>query len=98
MFTYLVINSIFLTAALGVYALRPFQITRMWWAALATLLAMTAVFDSLLIYFDFVAYDETKLLGLYIWLAPVEDFFYSIVAAIIVPTLWNKKGTHASNN
>ena len=94
MFTYLIINCVFLVIALSVYAMRPFKLSRAWWLALLCLLVMTAVFDSLLIQFDIVQYDTSKLLGWYIWRAPIEDFFYSLVAALIIPALWNKKGSH----
>lgn len=55
---------------------------------LVVLLITTAIFDSLIIASGIVAYDESKLLGLYIWQAPVEDFFYSLAAVIIVPSVW----------
>jgi len=65
--------------------------------ALAVLLVLTAVFDSIIIGAGIVAYDTEKILGLYVGLAPVEDFFYAILAILIVPTLWNlfepKKGS-----
>lgn len=55
---------------------------------LTILLALTAVFDSLIIFYDIVAYDTAKLLGVYIWKAPIEDFAYTIAVAVIVPYLW----------
>ncbi|RYF29253.1 MAG: lycopene cyclase domain-containing protein [Chloroflexi bacterium] len=51
---------------------------------------MTAVFDSLLIAVGIVGYDLDKILGIYIGKAPIEDFFYAILAAIIIPALWNR--------
>ena len=57
---------------------------------------MTAVFDNLIIMAGIVDYDPAKILGIYIYQAPVEDFFYAVLAAILVPTLWNKIGKDAS--
>lgn len=56
------------------------------------LIVMTAVFDSLIIWLGIVAYDPAKILGLKIALAPVEDFFYAIVAAVMVPAIWRRLG------
>ena len=60
-----------------------------WWITLAILLVLTAVFDSIIIWAGIVDYDIQKILGLYVGKAPVEDFFYAILAVLIVPTLWN---------
>lgn len=54
------------------------------------LLILTAIFDTLIIAAGIVDYDVSKISGLYIGRAPVEDFAYSIVAAIIVPYIWIK--------
>jgi lycopene cyclase domain-containing protein len=56
---------------------------------LAALLAMTAIFDNLIIMSGIVDYNHTLLLGVYIGVAPVEDFFYAILAVILVPALWH---------
>ena len=60
-----------------------------WWITLAILLVLTAVFDSIIIWAGIVGYDTQKILGLYVGKAPVEDFFYALLAVLIVPTLWN---------
>lgn len=54
-----------------------------------TLFICTALFDSLIIWLDIVNYNESTLLGLYIWKAPIEDFSYALVAAIGAPILWH---------
>ena len=53
------------------------------------MLALTAVFDNLIIYSGIVGYDEEKISGWKIGLAPIEDFSYTVVAVILVPTLFN---------
>jgi lycopene cyclase domain-containing protein len=50
---------------------------------------MTAVFDNLIIGFGIVDYDESKILGLKILLAPIEDFAYTLAAVLMVPAIWN---------
>lgn len=55
---------------------------------LAVLLAMTAVFDNVIVGTGIVGYDETRILGLRLGVAPVEDFSYAIAAALALPALW----------
>ena len=56
---------------------------------LLVLLVLTAIFDSLIVSSGIVAYNPENILGIYIGKAPVEDFFYAIVAAILGPLLWD---------
>lgn len=89
-FTYLILNIVFILCAVGLlwaYLKKP---RKAWWITLAVLLVLTVVFDSLIIWAGIVGYDPTKILGVYIGLAPIEDFFYSILAVIIVPALWRR--------
>lgn len=55
---------------------------------LGALLLMTAVFDNIMIAVGLVGYDSTHVSGLRIGIAPLEDFAYSVVVALIAPTLW----------
>ena len=57
---------------------------------LAILLLLTAVFDSIIIAVDLVAYDTSKILGVYIGRAPMEDFAYTVAAILLVPYLWQR--------
>lgn len=54
----------------------------------SALLVATAVFDNLIIWSGLVAYDESKILGWRIGMAPIEDFLYTIVAVVVVASLW----------
>lgn len=90
MFTYLTYNLVVLAVVLLV--LRCFtrlQLTKPILLILAVLLVLTAVFDSLIILSGIVDYTEERILGWRIGLAPVEDFFYAVLAGIMMPTLWN---------
>lgn len=76
--------------ALGVRI--PRVISRPWWIMLVALLLMTAVFDSLIVSSGIVGYNESKILGVYVGAAPIEDFAYALLAAIVVPDIWNMLG------
>lgn len=56
--------------------------------ALAVSCVFTAVFDSLIIGAGIVGYDVSQLVGWFVGLAPVEDFAYTIAAAVVLPALW----------
>jgi len=58
------------------------------------MLILTLIFDSLIINFGLVDYDKSKILGLYLGSAPIEDFFYTLIAVMLVPILWNVLSTH----
>ena len=55
---------------------------------LAVLLVTTAVFDNVIVGTGIVGYDEGRILGLRLGVAPVEDFSYAIAAALALPALW----------
>lgn len=55
---------------------------------LVVLVALTAVFDNVIVGSGIVAYDPTRILGLRIGVAPIEDFSYCVVAALALPALW----------
>ena len=52
------------------------------------MLVLTAVFDNLIILAGIVNYDQSKLLGVNVGVVPIEDFAYTIVAILLVPTIW----------
>lgn len=89
--TYAVLLLPFLAVAvaLAVLGLRRGRRT---WAALAlggaAVLALTLVFDSLMIAADLFRYDDAKLLGIEIGLIPLEDLAYALVAVLAVAGLW----------
>lgn len=55
---------------------------------LVALVALTAVFDNVIVGTGIVAYDRALILGLKVGIAPIEDFSYCIVAALALPALW----------
>lgn len=56
-------------------------------AALA-LIVLTAVFDSIMIAAGLFAYDDARISGMRVGLAPVEDFAYPLAVVILLPALW----------
>jgi len=87
--TYLMMNIFFLVCVGVIFLQHLVKPTKNWWIALAILIVLTAIFDSIIIGAGIVGYDTNKILGLYVGFAPIEDFFYAILAIIIVPALWN---------
>ena len=55
---------------------------------LVALLLMTAVFDNFIVGSGIVAYDPSLLSGVFIGFAPIEDFAYTLVAALLIPLTW----------
>ena len=83
--TYLALNAVFL-GALAIVGL--LLIKRLPWKAigLATLalLALTAVFDNIIVGTGIVAYDEALITGIKIGYAPIEDFAYALAAPLLL--------------
>ena len=63
-----------------------------WWlttgATVAALLALTIVFDSLMIAADLFRYAEEDLLGVRLLLTPLEDLAWPLAAGLLLPSLW----------
>jgi lycopene cyclase domain-containing protein len=55
----------------------------------AVLLVMTAIFDNFIVGTGIVAYDPELISGVRIGFAPIEDFFYTLAAIVLIPSLWN---------
>lgn len=102
--TYLWLNTIFLGLAvlLAVVALwlRPAarRLAAPAGLALAAVLVLTAVFDNIMIGVGLVAYDADLISGLFVGLAPVEDFAYPVAAALLLPALWSLLGGDGRTN
>lgn len=87
--TYVAVNAVFILLALAV-SWRWLRRNRRHFIVITLyVLVITLVFDSLIIAAGIVAYDDTKLLGLRLGLAPLEDFAYAVVACMLVPALWH---------
>ena len=78
----LVVLALVVLARAGRRALVPALI------GLVVLVVLTAVFDNVIVGTGVVAYDEARILGVRLGVAPIEDFSYCVVAALALPALW----------
>jgi lycopene cyclase domain-containing protein len=90
--TYWALNSVFLAVVLvvGLAAVISGRAPR-WRAVLITaggLLVATALFDNVMIGVGLVGYDRAHISGVFIGRAPIEDFAYTVAAAVLLPSLW----------
>ncbi len=91
MATYLILNLVFMAVVLLIFKLfGALHWDKTMFLVLIVLIVLTAIFDSLIIAVGIVDYDPSKILGLKLGLAPIEDFMYAILALIIVPATWKK--------
>lgn len=100
-FTYLILNSIFIIAVVLIFRISFRKLDRIFLITLLSLLILTGIFDNIMIIAQVIEYNHEKLLGLFIGVAPIEDFFYAVVAALLIPSVWekfdtirSKKGSH----
>ena len=61
-------------------------------ATALVLVVLTLVFDTLMIRAGLYVYDPAKILGIYLWGAPLEDFAYPLAAVVGVPVAWTVLG------
>jgi lycopene cyclase domain-containing protein len=88
--TYLLLTASVLAAAMIYFFLmRSYIASKPLVAASAVMLLITAIFDNVIIATGIVAYDEAKISGIKIGVAPIEDFAYTVVALLVVPTLFS---------
>jgi len=90
--TYTLLNVVFLlvVALVAIAAVVARRAPR-WRAvglAAVLLLALTAIFDNLIIGTGLVAYDDSLISGVRIGLAPIEDFAYTVAALVLLPSVW----------
>ena len=94
--TYWALNAIFLGAVAAVALAAVLSKRAPRWASvglvLGIVLVMTAVFDNVMIGVGLVGYDEAKISGAFVGVAPLEDFAYAIAAVVLLPSLWTLLG------
>lgn len=91
-YTIIILPFVALTAVVvAISAIRPRFGTRMLASSIAAaaLCLLTAVFDNLMIAADLFTYPSEHLSGIYIGLAPIEDFSYAVCAAFVVPAVYS---------
>lgn len=89
--TYTVINLVmFCIIGFAYVAVRPKVRVKALLASILFLIALTIVFDNLIIAAHIVAYHTANISGLYIYKMPLEDLTYAVAACLLVPLLWGK--------
>ncbi|WP_296632841.1 lycopene cyclase domain-containing protein [Rhodoluna sp.] len=87
--TYLALNATFL---LTLFVVLNVLVRRTPWRVIGIttifLLVLTVIFDNAIVGTGIVAYDASKISGLMIGVAPIEDFAYTLAAAILIPSVW----------
>ena len=53
------------------------------------LVLATAVFDNVLVVTGIVGYDASRISGVLVGVAPLEDFAYAVAAVVLLPSLWH---------
>lgn len=90
--TYGLLNVVFLAivALVAIAAIVARRSPRWRAVGLAALLmlALTAIFDNLIIGTGLVAYDDSLISGVRIGIAPIEDFAYTVAALVLLPAVW----------
>ncbi|MFM9877602.1 MAG: lycopene cyclase domain-containing protein [Rhodoglobus sp.] len=90
--TYWSLNAVFLVpVAVLVIAGMLARRTPNWRAVGLTalvVLVMTAVFDNVMISVGLVAYNPAAISGVFVGVAPIEDFAYAAAAVVGLPALW----------
>ena len=95
--TYAELNLLFLIpAAALLFFFRYLVRWRKLCFTVAALVIMTAIFDNFIVGSGIVAYNPDTLSGAFIGFAPIEDFAYTLVAAVLVPLTWWWLGSRQS--
>lgn len=99
--TYWGLNAVFLGLVAFVAALALLSRRTPSWSAVGVtgvgLLVMTAIFDNIMIGIGLVGYDETLISGVFVGIAPLEDFAYALAAVVLLPSLWTLLGARRAD-
>jgi lycopene cyclase domain-containing protein len=96
--SYAQLNLVFLVvvAVVTVVLTRRAGVGARWWQAVAlgivVLSVLTVIFDSLMIMADLFRYEDDLMVGIVLWLTPVEDLAWPIAAGLLLPALWTWLG------
>ncbi|GAA1660375.1 lycopene cyclase [Citricoccus zhacaiensis] len=91
--SYIALAGLFLLlpVAVAAYASWRCRLGQRWWAAtgltIAVLVALTVVFDNLMIAADLFRYNEELLTGWRVGLAPIEDLVWPVAAGLLLPAV-----------
>lgn len=87
--TYTLLNACFLIpAALLAWSTRKRIPTGPWLLTAAVLIALTIIFDNIMIGVGLFYYSPETSSGITIGLMPIEDLSYTVFAVLVLPALW----------
>ena len=87
--TYTLLNACFLIpAALLAWSAHKRIPTGPWLLTAAVLIALTVIFDNIMIGVGLFYYSPETSSGITIGLMPVEDLSYTVFAVLVLPALW----------
>ncbi|NEM91868.1 lycopene cyclase domain-containing protein [Galbitalea soli] len=91
--SYWALNAVFLAAVavVAVVAIARGRAPRWGTVALVAgvVVILTAVFDNVMIGVGLVGYDRALISGVFVGIAPLEDFAYAVAAVVLLPALWS---------
>ena len=88
--TYLLLSAtVMALVAIYAFLMRHWWVTKPLVGTAAVMLTLTAIFDNVIIGTGIVAYDPEMISGIKIGVAPIEDFAYTVLAIVLVPSLFN---------
>ena len=88
--TYLLLTvTVMALVAIYAFLMRHWMVAKPLVGTAAVMLILTAIFDNVIIATGIVAYDQEKISGIMVDVAPIEDFAYTVLAIVLVPSLFN---------
>ena len=88
--TYLLLTvTVMALVAIYAFLMRHWMVAKPLVGTAAVMLILTAIFDNVIIATGIVAYDREKISGIMVGVAPIEDFAYTVLAIVLVPSLFN---------
>ena len=88
--TYLLLTvTVMALVAIYAFLMRHWMVAKPLVGTAAVMLILTAIFDNVIIATGIVAYDQEKISGIMVGVAPIEDFAYTVLAIVLVPSLYN---------
>lgn len=100
--TYVLMSIPFMVFALVAFVLKRAhgtrKITTVTLLTTLILFVLTIIFDNIMVWADFFGYGDTQHLGIWIGLIPIEDLFYPLFAALLIPAIWLPGNLWRGNN
>lgn len=87
--TYIILNLVFMLTLIFFIGASKKVAKKPWLTALVIVAGLTLLFDPVIIALGIVGYNDSLILGLRWFGAPVEDLFYAVYVACAIPLVWH---------